>query len=164
MAVKLIRILRFAVELRGRKFHRAVWSFKRTSYQGQIQMLSSGNANVFMGNLGTFGQSHNFCAFTMIGRKCLNFPWKHPLVTCAFQRSNCAVKLPVSINSTSNRSNNITHYSICWSTFIHKSDPSPSRVYCIFTKLTNSNVLGKSPIRDSNNRKTGNCYWWIWQK
>jgi hypothetical protein len=37
-------------------------------------------------------------------------------------------------------------------------------VYCIFTQLTNSNVLGKSPIRDSNNRETGNCYWWIWQK
>jgi hypothetical protein len=37
-------------------------------------------------------------------------------------------------------------------------------VYCIFTQLTNSNVLGKSRIRDSNNRETGNCYWWIWQK
>jgi hypothetical protein len=37
-------------------------------------------------------------------------------------------------------------------------------VYCIFTQLNNSNVLGKSPIRDSNNRETGNCYWWIWQK
>ena len=37
-------------------------------------------------------------------------------------------------------------------------------MYCIFTQLTNSNVLGKSPIRDSNNRETGNCYWWIWQK
>jgi hypothetical protein len=70
-------------------------------------MLSSGNVNVFMGNLGTFGQSHNFFGFfTMIGQKCLNFQWKHsyfrlthlnlPLVTCVFQRSNCAVKLPVS--------------------------------------------------------------------
>ena len=37
-------------------------------------------------------------------------------------------------------------------------------MYCIFTQLTNSNVLGKSRIRDSNNRETGNCYWWIWQK
>ena len=37
-------------------------------------------------------------------------------------------------------------------------------MYCIFTQLTNSNVLGKSPIHDSNNRETGNCYWWIWQK
>jgi hypothetical protein len=45
-----------------------------------------------------------------------------------------------------------------------KSGPLPSREYCIFTQLTNSNVLGKSPIRDSNNRETGNCYWWIWQK
>jgi hypothetical protein len=36
--------------------------------------------------------------------------------------------------------------------FIHKSGPSPSRAYCIFAQLTNSNVLGKSPIRDSNNR------------
>jgi hypothetical protein len=36
--------------------------------------------------------------------------------------------------------------------FIHKSGPSPSRVYCIFAQLTNSNVLGKLPIRDSNNR------------
>jgi hypothetical protein len=30
-------------------------------------------------------------------------------------------------------------------------------VYCIFAQLTNSNVLGKSPIRDSNNRETGNA-------
>ena len=37
-------------------------------------------------------------------------------------------------------------------------------MYCIFTQLTNSNVLGKSPIRDSNTRETGNCNWWIWQK
>jgi hypothetical protein len=41
---------------------------------------------------------------------------------------------------------------LCYSTFIHKSGPSPSRVYCMFTQLTNSNVLGKLPIRDSNNR------------
>jgi hypothetical protein len=41
---------------------------------------------------------------------------------------------------------------------------SPSRVYCIFAQLTNSNVLGKLPIRDSNNSEIGNCYWWIWQK
>ena len=60
--------------------------------------------------------------------------------------------------------NNITHY-LCWSTFIHKSDPSPSRAYCIFAQLTNSNVLEKLPIRDSNNRVNWiNCYWWIWQK
>jgi hypothetical protein len=39
-----------------------------------------------------------------------------------------------------------------------------SRVYCIFAKLTNSNVLGKLSIRDSNNSEIGNCYWWIWQK
>jgi hypothetical protein len=32
------------------------------------------------------------------------------------------------------------------------SGPSPSRVYCIFAQLTNSNVLGMLPIRDSNNR------------
>jgi hypothetical protein len=38
------------------------------------------------------------------------------------------------------------------STFIHKYGPSPSRVYCIFAQLTNNNVLGKLPIRDSNNR------------
>ena len=31
---------------------------------------------------------------------------------------------------------------------------SPSRVYCIFAQLTNSNVLGKLPIRDSNNIAT----------
>ena len=36
--------------------------------------------------------------------------------------------------------------------FIHKSGPSPSRAYCIFAQLTNSNVSGKLPIRDSNNR------------
>jgi hypothetical protein len=30
----------------------------------------------------------------------------------------------------------------------HKSGPSPSLVYCILAQLTNSNVLGKSPIRD----------------
>ena len=46
--------------------------------------------------------------------------------------------------------------------FIHKSGPSQSRAYCIFAQLTNSNVLGNLPIRDSNNRETGNCYWWIW--
>jgi hypothetical protein len=34
-----------------------------------------------------------------------------------------------------------------------KSGPSPSRVYCIFAQLTNSNVLGKLPIRDSNNKE-----------
>jgi hypothetical protein len=56
----------------------------------------------------------------------------------------------------------MTHYLVWWSTFIHKSGPSPSRVYCILAQLTNSNVLGKLPIRDSNNRETGNCYWWIW--
>jgi hypothetical protein len=33
------------------------------------------------------------------------------------------------------------------------SGPSPSRVYCIFAQLTNSNVLGKLHIRDSNNRE-----------
>jgi hypothetical protein len=38
--------------------------------------------------------------------------------------------------------------------FIHKFDPSPSRVYSIFAQL----------IRDSNNREIGNCCWWIWQK
>ena len=37
-------------------------------------------------------------------------------------------------------------------------------MYCIFAKLTNSNVLGKLSIRDSNNSEIGNCYWWIWQK
>ena len=36
--------------------------------------------------------------------------------------------------------------------FIPKSGRSPSRVYCIFAQLTNSYVLGKLPIRDSNNR------------
>jgi hypothetical protein len=36
--------------------------------------------------------------------------------------------------------------------FIHKYGPSPSRVCCIFAQLTNSNILGKLPIRDSNNR------------
>ena len=35
---------------------------------------------------------------------------------------------------------------------IHKSGPSPSRACCIFAQLTNSNVLGKLRIRDSNNR------------
>jgi hypothetical protein len=35
---------------------------------------------------------------------------------------------------------------------IHKSGRSPSRVYCILAQLTNSNVLGKLLIRDSNNR------------
>jgi hypothetical protein len=35
--------------------------------------------------------------------------------------------------------------------YSYKSGPSPSRAYCIFTQLTNSNVLGKSPICDSNN-------------
>jgi hypothetical protein len=47
---------------------------------------------------------------------------------------------------------------------VYKFCPSPSHVYCIFAQLTNSNVLGKLPIRDSNNREVGNCYWWIWQK
>jgi hypothetical protein len=42
---------------------------------------------------------------------------------------------------------NITRY-LCYSTFIHKSGPSPSHVYCIFAQLTNSDVLGKLPIRD----------------
>ena len=36
--------------------------------------------------------------------------------------------------------------------FIHKSGRLPSRAYCIFAQLTNSNVLGKLPIRNSNNR------------
>ena len=35
---------------------------------------------------------------------------------------------------------------------IHKSGLLPSRAYCIFARLTNSNVLGKLPIHDSNNR------------
>ena len=35
---------------------------------------------------------------------------------------------------------------------IHKSGLLPSRAYCIFARLTNSNVLGKLPIRDSTNR------------
>ena len=43
-----------------------------------------------------------------------------------------------------------------------REGPSPSRVYCIFAQLTNGNVLGKLPIRDSNNREIENCYWWIW--
>jgi hypothetical protein len=34
--------------------------------------------------------------------------------------------------------NNITHY-LCYSTFIHKYSLSPSRVYCILAKSTNSN-------------------------
>jgi hypothetical protein len=33
-----------------------------------------------------------------------------------------------------------------------KSGRSPSRAYCIFAQLTNGNVFGKLPIRDSNNR------------
>jgi hypothetical protein len=37
-------------------------------------------------------------------------------------------------------------------------------VYCIFAQLTNSNVLGKSPIRDSNNRETGNMLLVVEQK
>ena len=32
-------------------------------------------------------------------------------------------------------------------------------MYCTFAQLTNSNVLGKLPICDSNNRKIENCYW-----
>jgi hypothetical protein len=36
--------------------------------------------------------------------------------------------------------------------YSHKSGPSQSRAYCIFAQLTNSNVLGKLPIHDSNNR------------
>ena len=36
---------------------------------------------------------------------------------------------------------------------IHKSACLlQSRAYCIFARLTNSNVLGKLPIHDSNNR------------
>jgi hypothetical protein len=35
---------------------------------------------------------------------------------------------------------------------IHKSGLLPSRAYCVFARLTNSNVLGKFPIHDSNNR------------
>ena len=38
------------------------------------------------------------------------------------------------------------------------SGPSPWHVYCILAQLTNSNVLGKSPTRDLNNRETGDCY------
>jgi hypothetical protein len=37
-------------------------------------------------------------------------------------------------------------------------------VTCVLHFYPTFNVLGKSPIRDSNNRETGNCYWWIWQK
>jgi hypothetical protein len=37
-----------------------------------------------------------------------------------------------------------------------EASPSPSRVYCIFVQLSNSNVLGKLPIRDSN-------YWVNWK-
>jgi hypothetical protein len=48
--------------------------------------------------------------------------------------------------------------------FINKSGPSPSRVYCLFAQQTNRNVLGKLPIRDSNNREIRNCHWWIRQK
>jgi hypothetical protein len=36
--------------------------------------------------------------------------------------------------------------------------------YCIFAEPTNSDVLGKLPIRDSNNRGIWNFYWRIWQK
>jgi hypothetical protein len=32
----------------------------------------------------------------------------------------------------------------------NKYGPSPSRAYCIFAQLTNSNVLGKLTIRDTN--------------
>jgi hypothetical protein len=32
---------------------------------------------------------------------------------------------------------------------IHKSGLLPSRSFCIFGRLTNSNVLGKLPIHDS---------------
>ena len=46
--------------------------------------------------------------------------------------------------------------------FIHKSGPSPSRVYSIFAQLTNSNVLGKLPIRDSNTKEI--AIGGFWQK
>ena len=35
---------------------------------------------------------------------------------------------------------------------IHKSGLLTSLAYCIFARLTNSNVLGKLSIHDSNNR------------
>jgi hypothetical protein len=35
---------------------------------------------------------------------------------------------------------------------IHRSGLLPSHEYCIFARLTKSNVLGKLPIHDSNNR------------
>ena len=38
----------------------------------------------------------------------------------------------------------------------HKSGRSPSRAYCIFVQLTNSNASGKLPICDSNNRVNSN--------
>ena len=43
-----------------------------------------------------------------------------------------------------------------WGVYFHKGrvfpQGAPSRAYCIFAQLTNSNV-GKLPIRDSNNRE-----------
>ena len=47
---------------------------------------------------------------------------------------------------------------------IYKSGLSPSRVYCIFARLTNSNVLGKLPIRDSNNRVNWKLLFVEWQE
>ena len=59
--------------------------------------------------------------------------------------------------------NNITHY-LCQSTFIHKSGPSPSRVYCIFAKSTNSNF--QFPYCSSHGQVTflKYCYWLVGQK
>ena len=37
--------------------------------------------------------------------------------------------------------------------FVHKTGPSQSRVYRTFSQLTNSNVLGKLPTHDLNNRE-----------
>jgi hypothetical protein len=56
-----------------------------------------------------------------------------------------------------------THY-LCWSTFIHKSGPSPSRVYCTFAKSTNSNF--RFPYCSSHGRVTflKHCYWLVGQK
>ena len=61
------------------------------------------------------------------------------------------------------QNSNVTHY-LCYSTFIHKSDPSPSRVYCIFAKSTNSNFQFTYCSSHGQVTFLKHCYWLVGQK
>jgi hypothetical protein len=68
-------------------------------------------------------------------------------IVCVFLQYGCHIFVAVIVNRIDGLETHLNKYK-------YKSGRSPSRAYCIFAQLTNSmNVLGKLPIRDSNNRE-----------